>query len=360
MNLIKKYSVLIQIVGWLFYICMPLLTMPNFEISKTQYLSKLLTPFLVSNVFLIFVFYFNFNYLAPKFIFANRLTAYFFYTAAAISVCMILNHLVVEYLFPNQAFRHLPPPNYDKRLGPPPGHQPLLAKVLGPIFSYFLIILFSSMLALLSEKLKSDEEKKQIQLEKYTAELSVLKLQISPHFLFNTLNNIRWLARKKSDATEDAIVKLSTLLRYIIYQTNDQKVALSKEIGHLNDFISLQKMRISKETEVFFEVLGEIENKTIEPLLFIPFVENAFKFGTHENIACEIKIQIKVEDECLWFRTENEIFKKETMHDQDSSGLGINNVKQRLNLLYPETHSLKINESEGKYVVELNIKLNHG
>jgi hypothetical protein len=156
-------------------------------------------------------------------------------------------------------------------------------QLIGTLFSFFLITILSTLIALFLERIKNYEEKKQIQFEKTAAELSALKLQISPHFLFNTLNNIRWLARKKSDLTEDAIVKLATLLRYIIYQANEQKVALVLEINNLKDFIGLQEMRIGNNTSVSFEVSGLVEDYEIEPLLFIPFVENAFKYGVSES-----------------------------------------------------------------------------
>ena len=360
MKLTKAYSVVIQIVGWLLFFCVPLLAIPNFEISDTQKLRYLMPSFLVNNLFLVFVFYFNFNFLVPKFIFKHRLYAYFFYISLLILFCLLVNHFVKEYFSLEQEIRNAPPRGFNRNPGHPPPPNSFFGRLFGPILSYFLIVLFSSLIALLSEKIKSDEEKKQIQLEKSAAELSALKLQISPHFLFNTLNNIRWLARKKSNATEDAVVKLATLLRYIIYQTNDEKVALSKEIGHLKDFIGLQKMRISENTQVNFEVIGDIANKTIEPLLFIPFVENAFKFGTNETLESQINIRIEISGNSLSFLTENNVFENDGIKESESSGLGITNVKQRLNLLYPNAHTLTVTETAGIYKTTLNIKLSDG
>ena len=123
------------------------------------------------------------------------------------------------------------------------------------------------MIALVRDRLREREEKQQIQLEKIAAELAVLKLQISPHFLFNTLNNIRWLTRQKSDNAEEAVVKLSQLLRYVIYQANHERVPLTQEIEHLEHFIDLQKMRLTEQNSVSFVHEGAIERYQIEPCL---------------------------------------------------------------------------------------------
>ncbi len=194
-------------------------------------------------------------------------------------------------------------------------------------------------------------------MEKLVADLALLKLQISPHFLFNTLNNIRWLTRQKSDKAEDAVVKLSQLLRYVIYQTNNEKVALAQEINHLQHYIDLQKMRLNEKDMVSFICEGDIEQYRIEPLLFIPFVENAFKYGLHSQYKSEIKVSIQVKDTTLLFFSENPIFEN-NLAKEGESGVGIKNVQRRLALHYPHRHELQLREEEGIFRVTLSLQMN--
>lgn len=190
--------------------------------------------------------------------------------------------------------------------------------------------------------------------------MEVLKLQISPHFLFNTLNNIRWLARQKSDQTEDAVVKLSSLLRYILYQTKNETVSLKKEIQNLVDFISLHKMRLNDKTKVIFEHNSDFLDTKIEPLLFIPFIENVFKYGISNTEESTIEIKLLVSNDELLFYTKNTIFEQEYAQDDQNKGLGIKNVKQRLELSYPNAHELTLTQNATTYEVLLKIKLHHG
>jgi len=246
---------------------------------------------------------------------------------------------------PEQAFRPSPPP--FMAMGP---HQ------ITAFLSFCLITLASSMIALVRERMHEKEEKQQIQLEKIAAELAVLKLQISPHFLFNTLNNIRWLTRQKSDKAEEAVVKLSQLLRYVIYQTNHERVPLTQEIEHLRHFIDLQKMRLTEKDTVLFVCEGAVEKYQIEPLLFLPFVENAFKYGLHSQQKSDIVIGIRVTEGSLLFFVENPIFVN-NLPKEGESGLGIKNVERRLALHYPQRHKLHIYANTTTFRVELSLDI---
>jgi sensor histidine kinase YesM len=208
------------------------------------------------------------------------------------------------------------------------------------------------------------EENMKIMLEKQAAELAVLKLQISPHFLFNTLNNLRWMVRKVDVNTEKAIIQLSELLRYIIYQVDKGPVPISKEVEHLENYINLQKMRLSSNTQISINHTIDNPSKEIEPLLLIPFVENAFKFGLHFQLDSHIDIQMSLSNGLLNFRISNPIYYSDMANKvvpdyskETSSGLGIENVKSRLNLHYPNRHNLAIRNESGMYVVNLSISL---
>ena len=334
--------------------------MPNYGNYRDPGFKYFLIQFVQINLLSILLFYFNFLYLVPRLLFKNQVKKYIFFILGLFALRVLINYLSVSYFMPKVDFSLVQPnsPNSFRPTSPPDGF--LKPQLFGSIFSFFLIMTLSTLIALFLERIKNYEEKKQIQFEKTAAELSALKLQISPHFLFNTLNNIRWLARKKSDLTEDAVLKLATLLRYILYQANEQKVALPLEINNLRDYIDLQKMRIGDNTKVSFEVSGLIEDFEIEPLLFIPFVENAFKYGISDSENSEIKIVFKLVGNVLIFSVINSVFKNQNLDMGTETGLGINNVKQRLCLLYPHSHTLDIIEKDKKFSVNLRLELNNG
>lgn len=290
----------------------------------------------------------------------------------------IADLLIVDFAMKSslatKPFRIPPPPEYSIPNGMPKmppsdfkSHQPMPApqsvytfwknpQFWGMLISTILVVLVSSMLVLIRERAANKELQQQMIYEKVTAELAVLKLQISPHFLFNTLNNIRWLARQKSDQTEGHILQLSELLRYMIYQANDNQVLLSQEINHLNNYIDLQRMRLVNPDAVVFEVEGETDGIMIEPMLFIPFVENAFKYGLHSQQASRLHFRIHVTEGYLHFYAENPIYET-AMPSLEASGIGIQNVKKRLAFYYPQQHDISITEEAGLFVVKLSIHL---
>ena len=200
-----------------------------------------------------------------------------------------------------------------------------------------------------NEREKSDLEKQSL-----TAELAFLKSQINPHFLFNSLNNIYSLAYQKSDATPNAILKLSEIMRYMLYESNDNRVALEKEVTYLKSFIELQKLRFKGEAYVILEVEGNISNQHIVPLILISFVENAFKHGLATDAKNPIHINISVFEDNLLFTIKN---KKNNLNKDQTGGIGMVNVTRRLELTYPEKYKLSIENHEHDYFCELYLNL---
>jgi len=195
-----------------------------------------------------------------------------------------------------------------------------------------------------------------LETEKLASELAFLKSQINPHFLFNTLNNVYSLAFKKSDDTPDAIIKLSKLMRYMLYESNENQVFLSKEIEYLHNYIDLQKLRLPNTIKIIFNVEGDIEGRLIEPMLLIPFVENAFKHGISYVDNSKISISIKLSAYELLFVIENKI-NNAKITEESGSGIGLSNVKRRLTLLYPNKHTITINDNNDEFKVTLKINL---
>jgi LytS/YehU family sensor histidine kinase len=206
------------------------------------------------------------------------------------------------------------------------------------------------------EWFKNERQKKEMEAEKLASELAFLKSQVNPHFLFNILNNICSLARKKSDETENAIIKLSQIMRYMLQDSKDEKVSLEKEIEYLQSYIELQRLRLPEAVRIDFSTVGRPELLSIEPLLLIPFVENAFKHGVSYQDVSEISIRMICRAQALSFVVENHIAKQRGDTTEQGSGIGLKNVMRRLELLYPGKHQLKIRDDGIQYNVELDIQ----
>ncbi len=208
----------------------------------------------------------------------------------------------------------------------------------------------------LEQEGRSQEE---VEKERVSAELSFLKTQINPHFFFNTLNNIYSMAERNSDQTGKSILLLSNLMRYMLYDTNQGKILLTKEIKHLEEYISLQRLRIptTEKIEITFNCTGSTHGVWIEPLIFLSFIENAFKHGISYNSKSFISISIAVTDNNLDFKVVNS--KKATVRQTEKlhNGIGMANTHRRLQLLYPKLHKLSIRDEEEFYFIHLSIVL---
>jgi two-component system, LytTR family, sensor kinase len=197
-------------------------------------------------------------------------------------------------------------------------------------------------------------EKQELINEKNTTELAFLKSQVNPHFLFNTLNNIYSLTFQKSEKAPEAVLKLSEMMRYMLYESNETKVSLNQEVKYLQNFIDLQKMRYHGETFIEFNVQGDINYKQIAPLLLIPFVENAFKHGEVSNSLNPLIINLLVSNNNLHFSVQNH---KKDQNKDEVGGVGLENMQRRLALLYSENYGLEVKEEKDSYYCELNLML---
>lgn len=204
--------------------------------------------------------------------------------------------------------------------------------------------------------LKLRERIKQIETEKANAELSYLKAQINPHFLFNTLNSIYSLAIQKHDKTADAVVKLSEMMRYVLNDDNTSFVSLDKELHYISNYIDLQKMRLSPIVRLSYTCAGDPNGKKVAPLILIPFIENAFKHGVSTEEDSDIKIEISISETQLQLLVKNYCVKINN-NTLNKSGLGIENTKKRLGLLYPNNHLLKIDKIDNYFIVNLTLNI---
>ncbi len=224
-------------------------------------------------------------------------------------------------------------------------------------YSLISVIGISTCFQLLSDyqrehRLQNEQEKVRLQ-----SELSFLRSQISPHFMFNLMNSLAALARKKSDLLEPMIVKMSDLLRYMLYDSDDARIPLDKEINYLKSYVELQQMRFGNKVKVEMDFDTPVNGLALEPMLLIPFVENAFKHGTGFIREPYIQIALATAHHKLHFRVQNR-FNSDFVESKDgSSGIGLANVRRRLELLYPEQHVLKISKGKDTFITEVEIIL---
>jgi sensor histidine kinase YesM len=222
-----------------------------------------------------------------------------------------------------------------------------------PVFVF--IIITSAAFRLIRDRVEENQRNKEREAENLKSELSFLRSQISPHFMFNVINNIVALARKKSDLVEPSLIKLSSLMRYFLYESNAEKVPLDKEVEYLESYISLQQQRFGKNVSIHLEASNIDGNYEIEPMLLIPFVENAFKHGALYKGSTIIKLHVK--EGQLQFSVSNPYDEMSNEIKDETSGIGLVNVQRRLNLLYNKRHCLLIAKKDGQFLVSLELKL---
>ncbi len=285
--------------------------------------------------------YFISYYLLPKFYYKKRFKLFIIYVLLVIAAVIYIEEGLIERIyFPETRGKHFPGVFYNLA-----NCLPILTIITGFKFGWD---------ALVKQK-QLDDLKDMVQ----ESELMYLKSQINPHFLFNNLNNLYAYALEQSPKTPEIILELSTVLRYILYECRDNYVPLSKEVNHLNDFIKLSKLQVEERGEVMFS--SDIKNMgfKIAPLILPVFIENAFKHCTSSlSSNAAIHIDLVVNDTGLLEFICTNTFSTQSNTDNLSKGIGLENVKRRLQLLYPNAHKLKIEAEETEYRVKLQMQLN--
>ncbi len=335
------FQVSIHILVWLCFISFPFLMFQkppeNFDKQIDLYFQ---INYIISNLLFIGFYYLNSLVLIPKLLARHKITKY----VISIIILFVIIVILPELLKPEYEFKHFE------------GHKPPHKHIFNTFTALMFLIIFmiSSGIKIINTWFETEKYRTLIEKEKLQTELTNLKAQINPHFLFNVLNTIYALALKKSDSTPETIMQLSKLLRYIVNETQADKVPLEKEIDCISNYIDLQKMRLSETVELTFNKKGDFNSAQIAPLLLITFVENVFKHGisTHKN--SPISIDVFLDKNMFTLKTKNNIF---THINKETTGIGLENVKKRLKLIYEENHILNIKETDNVYEVELIINL---
>jgi sensor histidine kinase YesM len=233
--------------------------------------------------------------------------------------------------------------------------RPLTAmNVISAVWNTSSFLLFTSMMRLTLERFDLENKQKQLQNEKLTAELNYLKAQINPHFLFNTLHNLNYLVYSGAKNATDVIIKLSNIMRYMIYDANKERVPLIRELDYIKDYIHLESIRLNNSFELKFDTEGDLNQKEIAPLIFIPLIENAFKHGVKDSEQnCWVHVKVKATDSSVIVEVANR--KLNDKNSNGSSGFGLDNLHKRLSLSYTNTHRLEVNESATEYKTILTL-----
>jgi LytS/YehU family sensor histidine kinase len=285
------------------------------------------------------------NWALPKYLLKGKYLQFFFIIAGWMIAGWYLNYLYRFYvLIPYQEFMGFQ--NIQKDMN---SVGSLLASIT-TAFAACIIVLFKHWV-------KKQHEWLQAEKEKVTAELQLLKAQVHPHFLFNTLNNIYSFSLTHSPKTPELILKLSSLLSYMLYDCKADQVLLEKEIEVMKDYVDLERERYGNKIEISWNVEGDVEDKYIAPLLLLPFLENAFKHGTSEQLEKPwLNFSLVVKHNSLKCKVANS---KNEFVPAGNRGIGIENVKKRLQFLYPDKHELKINDEGDFFVVSLLLDLSN-
>jgi two-component system LytT family sensor kinase len=225
------------------------------------------------------------------------------------------------------------------------------------LLPFILVVAISTAMRVVSDKFDTDRLAQQRQAENLKTELSFLRSQINPHFIFNILNNLVALEQMKSPELGPTILKLSALLQYMLYDTDEERVSLAREVDYLSSYIDLQRQRFGTKVPITVSLEAGPGNYEIEPMLLIPFVENAFKHGVGMIENPGIEIMLRVRNGVLFFAVRNRYNPDSVEMKDKGSGIGLGNVKRRLKLLYAAQHKLLLSQSEGWFLVSLELNL---
>jgi len=360
----KKLYLFLHIAAWAILFILP----SYFLYMDSSHDVIFLVRTYLHTVFLAFIFYINYLWLAPKFFFGKCKVYYPALVIGLIAFTTILfvyanNYYSRETEHPfemdsqlqilqnemQNQYQYMPHPE-PERPKPPKGWP-----VYNFVLNSLLITGFGLGLRFSEKIIQTDKRRKEAEKEKLNSELALLKNQISPHFFFNTLNNIYSLVQTNTDDAQKAILQLSKLMRYLIYESEEGTTSLGKEIEFMNHYIDLMQLRINNKVELKVDFPEVAEPIPVHPLLFIPFIENAFKHGISYREPSFIHIKMQVNNGILWFTCNNSINIQNESMVRSGSGIGLENIKKRLALLYPGKYTLDISNTDRQYNVSLKI-----
>jgi hypothetical protein len=359
-----KIRILLHVLAWAILIGLPLYFIKRWEIA-TDFIWLYYINLTINGL----IFYINYFFLVPGYFFFGKKYRYYLSIALLLVLFYFIsdfsNKAVFNYVadgkkpeMPQHEMRH------EARPAPP---APMMRFPVRPpfrqmhLFNYgftsLFLVFFSLGLKVLERHSTIEKMQKDLEREKLNSELAFLKNQISPHFFFNTLNNIYSLISINQEDSQKAVLKLSKLMRYLLYESETGDTKLSSEIEFMNNYIDLMRLRMSERISLRVNFPNEYENVSIPPLLFIPFIENAFKHGVSFRDKSYIEIGLSATAEEILFTCTNSLTMGGNGSVADTSGIGLGNVSKRLELLFPGRYDLKVERKEDSFEVILKIQV---
>ena len=351
MNTVKNkiHKWLPHVIGVLFFAILPVFV---FERNDDRALFWIYTYY-YQLAFMIIAFYVNFLVIVPRYFFASKRWNYFLIVVTFAIVLLFISQLLYNIIdFDKLRVENFPEMMKDK----PRNFLGLHPKIIDNFFLMLLVLGFSTGMAIIQRLRKNELQQKAIEKARVDSELAFLKNQISPHFFFNSLNNIYALIAVDADKAQEAVEKLSGLMRYLIYESDIKTVELKKEFEFTRNYIDLMRQRLTSKVKLETEIQEELPKVEIPPLIFIPFVENAFKHGVSYRENSFIYVSLRVENNSVIFKCNNSI-PQQVREPAKTGGLGIVNIKKRLELLYGSSAQLTMTTENGVHAVSLVIPL---
>jgi two-component system, LytTR family, sensor histidine kinase AlgZ len=338
-SIYRKREVLFHAAFWVVYIPFIVTHIASYHSVPRIQWGRVVWGSSISISYLVALSYLNYFYFIPRFLLRKK-TGRFIAAFAASFLVLTLFRVGVETLAFGKSWK----------IASPDRTQMIIESTISDLF----IVFFIGLLRFASDWLELDSRRRQLETEKLNAELKFLKAQVNPHFLFNTLNNLYYLSTIKSDTAPLVIAKLSEVMRYMIYDSNQEMIQLAKEIEYMQHYISLERLRLKEGVLLDFNIVGNTD-LLIAPLILISFLENAFKHGvTGGNDQCWIKARLTIDEDHLVYSIANsKVGIGEGKREGD--GVGLKNVKRRLDLSYPQKHQLHIDDRDASYSVVLTI-----
>ncbi|MCX6287840.1 MAG: histidine kinase [Bacteroidetes bacterium] len=333
-----KYKILIHVVFWLYIFNQA--AFPYFLNKEVPYLVPDLIIHMLTGMLSFYVFYFSFKYL---FLLKNKFFGVLI--GLALAGIILACRIGMEYPF----WKYIVNYNMVK--------MPISKEwIFNDIRLIIIFFIYSLLIRLAINWYENQKLQADFINQKQISELALLRSQVNPHFFFNTLNNIYSLVYQKSDDAPEAVMKLSSIMRYMLYDATSDKVLLEKEIEYLKSFIELEKLRLRNKDYVSLKINGSAEGLTIAPMLLIPFVENAFKHASRTVPSPGIMVSLDIDPLKIIFEVKNFIRKNQQAPKDLQGGIGLSNIRRRLELLYPQKCSLDIKTGEDVFRIKLIIR----
>jgi len=341
----RNRVILLHLSFWCVYLSFFVYQVSRYQQRGTEFdWGRLFTVAAINLTFTALVTYLNYFYLLPRFLARKHFGRYLLEFIVPFALVITTRLQVERYIL--DGFRRQEKYLYDPRF------------VVQVSAVTLFIVIFVGMIRFALDWFEFESRKKAVENEKLTAELNFLKAQINPHFLFNTLNNLYYLAYTQSPNTTEVISKLSQMMRYMIYDSNHPKVPLGKEIEYMENYISLERLRLNNQVPITLEVTGSPDGVQITPLIFITFLENAFKHGvSNSHPGSWVAISIAIRDGACFYRVANSKVARADKTTDEKSGIGLQNVQRRLDLSYPGRYHLEVEEDDQQYCVQLDLTL---